>query len=105
MAVVSILPGAIEMRYPTLSDNGENLVVALGIPVITRKSKNDLSRYFAKKSIATNICQFAKKNTRCIGVKLSRFQSYFVIPSLLERSYCDFSHIRTFWFSSYHRYT
>jgi len=37
MAVVSILPGTIEMRYPTLSDNGENLVVALGIPVITRK--------------------------------------------------------------------
>ena len=35
MAVVSILPGAIEMRYPTSSDNG--LVVALGIPVITRK--------------------------------------------------------------------
>ena len=37
MTVVSILPGGIGKRYPTLSDNGENLVVALGIPVITRK--------------------------------------------------------------------
>ena len=54
MAVVSILPGAIEMRYPTLSDNGENLVVALGIPVITRKPEcpNMTEIAITKKSIA-----------------------------------------------------